>query len=312
MSATRESFSPWLRLFRLPNLLTVPGDPLAGFLLASAGLLAQPPRPLALAAAAGASLGLYAFGLILNDLTDLETDQRERPERPLPAGEITVHQARMAAVAMALSGLNLALVAGRAALYVGAALAALIVLYNAALKRVRGAGILALGLCRGLSLLLGVAAARPEIFSSPGAVPAAAWIAAAGLTLYVAGFSAVAKREMEAEKALGAARWLPFAALLPTLLALICAVTAQKRLDGLASTAYVFLMVMTLMRAWLLGGVLYRLQPVPETVGGHIRNLLLVQGCFCAAAGTLGLPPAVLCVLLSVVFARLARRFYSS
>jgi 4-hydroxybenzoate polyprenyltransferase len=311
MSAAHTSYSPWFRLLRLPNLLTVPGDPLAGFLLASAGL-AQPAKPLVLAAAAGASLCLYAFGLILNDLLDLETDQRERPERPLPAGEITAHQARMAAVAMALSGLNLALVAGRPALYVGAALGALIVLYNAALKRVRGAGIFVLGLCRGLSLLLGAAAARPEIFSSPGAVPAAVWVAAAGLTLYVAGFSAVAKREMEAEKAQGAARWMPFAALLPTLLALICAVTAQKRLDGLASAAYVFLMVMTLMRAWLLGGVLYRLQPVPETVGGHIRNLLMVQGCFCAASGSRGLLPAVLCVLLSAVFVRLAKRFYSS
>ena len=311
MSAMFGSLSPWFRLLRLPNLLTVPGDPLAGFLLAAAGQ-AQPAKPLVLAAAAGASLCLYAFGLILNDLMDLETDLRERPERPLPAGEITVHQARMAAVAMALSGLNLALVAGRSALFVGAALAAVIVLYNAALKRGRVAGLWAMGVCRGLSLLLGVAAARPELFGSPGTVPAAAWVAAAGLTLYVAGFSAVAKREMEAEKDEGAARWLPFAALLPTLLALICVVTAQKRLDGLASTAYVFLMVMTLMRAWLLGGVLYRLQPVPETVGGHIRNLLMVQGCFCAASGLRGLLPAVLCMLLCAVFKRLSKRFYSS
>ena len=300
---------PWFKLVRLPNLLTVPGDPAAGFLLASAG---QPQSPglLALAAAAGASLCLYAFGLILNDLMDLETDLRERPERPLPAGEITAPQARMAAIAMALSGLNLALAAGRPALFVAAALAAVIVLYNALLKRLPGAGIAALGACRGLSLVLGAVAARPELFSRPGS--AAVWVAAGGLTLYVAGFSAVAKREMDPEKPLGAARWTPFAALLPTLLALICVVTAQKRLEGLAAMVYVFLMVMTLMRAWLLGGLLYRLQPVPATVGGHIRNLLMVQGCFCLAAGSTGLCPAVLLVVLSAVFARLSKRFYSS
>jgi 4-hydroxybenzoate polyprenyltransferase len=311
MSIAHPSLTPWFRLVRLPNLLTVPGDPVAGFLLASVGA-SQPLRPLPLVAAAGASLCLYAFGLILNDLLDLETDQRERPERPLPAGEITVHQARMAAIAMALSGINLALTAGRPALYVSAALAGLIALYNAVLKRVRVAGVLALGLCRGLSLLLGAVAARPELLSRPDAAAAPACVAAAGLALYVAGFSAVARREMQAEKPMDAVRWLPFAALLPMLFGVLVAVMAQKRLEGLVPTVYVFLMVMALMRAWLLGGLLYRLQAVPETVGGHIRNLLLVQGCLCVSAGPSGLLPATLFVLLSFVFARLARRFYSS
>ena len=71
-------------------------------------------------------------------------------------------------------------------------------------------------------------------------------------------------------------------------------------------------MVMTLMRAWLLGGLMYKSQPVPVTVGGHIRNLLMVQACFCVAAGQAGLLPAMLFVLLSFVFARLHTRFYSS
>ncbi len=308
---TRNTFTPWLKLVRLPNLLTVPGDPVAGFLLASA-CASQQPKPLALFAAAGASLCLYAFGLILNDLVDLETDQIERPERPLPAGEITVPQARMAAIAMALSGLNLALFAGRHALYLAAALAGVIILYNASLKRVRVAGVCAMGLCRGLSLLLGAAAAWPGIVTQASAAQGAVFMAACGLTLYVAGFSAVAKREMDPEKPQGVTRWLPFIALLVFLPALTVLLSAQKRLDAYTPTVYVFLMVMTLMRAWLLGGMMYRLQPVPVTVGGHIRNLLLVQACLCVAAGPQGLLPAALFVLLSFVFARLAARFYSS
>jgi len=304
----RDRYSPWLRLIRLPNLLTVPGDPAAGFLLASAGV----PHPSALAAAAGASLCLYAFGLILNDLMDIETDLRERPERPLPAGEITVPQARMAAVAMALSGLNLALVAGRPALFLASALAGLIVLYNAALKRLPVLGVCALGLCRGLSLLIGAVAARPELFSRPAAADAPVFLAAGGLTLYVTGFSAVAKREADADKPQGFSRWLPFAALLLALPALIGVLSAQRRFDAFTPTVYVFLMVMALMRAWLLGGLMYRLQPVPVTVGGHIRNLLMVQACFCVASGSQGLMPAALFVLLSFVFARLSERFYSS
>jgi len=301
------TLAPWFRLLRLPNLLTVPGDPVAGTLLAAA--VSRVPDGLAMAAAAGASLCLYAFGLILNDLMDIETDRAERPDRPLPSGEISVPQARMAAIAMALSGLNLALTAGRLALYAAAVLAALIILYNGGAKRIPVAGVLTMGLCRGTSLALGALALG---------MPASAgqWLpvvlAAAGLTLYVAAFSALAVREMEAEKPQGALRWMPFVALLAALPAVLVAAAAQRRPEPLLPVVYVFLMVMTLMRAWLLGGVMYRLQPVPVTIGGHIRNLLMVQACFCLAAGTRGLLPALFFVLLSFVFPRLAARFYSS
>ena len=307
----RDSYMPWLRLVRLPNLLTVPGDPIAGFLLASVGR-SVPLSLSALGAVAGASLSLYVFGLILNDLMDLETDRRERPERPLPAGEIAVPQARMAAIAMALTGLNLALVAGRAALFMAAALAGLIVLYNAALKRVPVLGVCAMGACRGLSLLLGAVAVRPELCAHPSGESLPVFLAAGGLTLYVIGFSVVAKREAEAEKSQGFARWTPFLVLLFTLPVLIGVLSARMKFDAFTPTVYVFLMVMTLMRAWLLGGLMYRLQPVPVTVGGHIRNVLLLQACFCVLAGGQGLGAAACLVLFSLVFSRLSTRFYSS
>ncbi len=306
-----KTLMPWFRLIRLPNLLTVPGDPVAGFLLA-ATLVAQQPKPLVLFAAAGASFCLYIFGLILNDLVDLEVDRCERPERPLPAGEITVPQARMAAIAMALSGLNLALVGGRPSLYVAAALAGLIVLYNAVLKRVPVAGVLTMGFCRGLSLLLGSVAAQPDLFAKPAVASVTVLFVALGLALYVTGFSVVAKGEMDPAKSQGGSRWLPFATLFVVLPALLALFSALKRQDSFTPTVYVFLMVMTLMRAWLLGGLMYRVQPVPVTVGGHIRNLLMVQACFCVAAGQSGLLPSMLFVLLSFVFARLHTRFYSS
>ena len=169
-----------------------------------------------------------------------------------------------------------------------------------------------MGLCRGLSLLLGAVAARPELAVRPDAAAAPALVAAAGLALYVMAFSAVARREAEAEKPFGPARWMPFVALLALLPGVLVVVSATRRLEGIAPTAFVFLMAMALVRSWLLGGMLYRLQPVPATVGGHIRNLLLVQGCLCVAAGPAGLLPAFSFVALSLVFARLAKRFYSS
>ena len=73
----------WLQLFRVPNLLTVPGDPLAGFLIAAGGRLDS-----RAACAVVASLAFYAAGLAMNDLADFAEDTRERPKRPLPSGAI--------------------------------------------------------------------------------------------------------------------------------------------------------------------------------------------------------------------------------
>src|SRR5690349_4677009 len=74
----------WLQLFRAPNLLTVPGDPLAGFLIATGGNLDS-----RVAIAVIASLCLYAAGLAMNDLADLTEDRRDRPNRPLASGAIS-------------------------------------------------------------------------------------------------------------------------------------------------------------------------------------------------------------------------------
>ncbi len=302
----------WLRLLRAPNLLTVPGDPVSGYLLAAL-CFGSESSFWGLAAAVAAALCLYCFGLILNDLVDLKTDLRERAERPLPSGQIAVNAARGAAVALAVSGLNLALYAGLPVLYGAAVLAALIVLYNAGLKRLPVAGIVTMGLCRGCSFLLGVLAAGADpgqLLSAAGA-PVVLGLAVVGLSFM--GISAVARHEMESEKSAGFQRWLPFFALLFTLPGMVVALSALELLSQMEAMAYIFLMVMTLMRAWLLGGVMYRIQPVPLTVGGHIRNHLMTQAALCAVAGGgAGLAAAGVLVLASQLFAVLARRFYSS
>ncbi|HOR98703.1 MAG TPA: UbiA family prenyltransferase [Kiritimatiellia bacterium] len=312
MNAARNLL-PWFRLFRLPNLLTVPGDPVAGFLLAAGTGLTRN-HLLPLLAAAGASLGLYVFGLILNDLLDVATDARERPDRPLPAGEITVPQARMAAIAAALSGLNLAATAGRAALLTAAALAGLIVLYNAVLKRIPVVGVLTMGLCRGLSLMVGAVTACPGLWTQPDVSRLPVLLAAAGLSLYVAAFSVLALREAEPDAVRHpSVRWLPLITLSFTLPTLFAMMAAQGRIgSGIGPAFGVFLMTLALLQAWLTGGPLHSVLPVPELVGRHICNLLRVQACFCAATGIGGILPAVCLTALSFAFVPLAKRFYSS
>ncbi|MEI6872694.1 MAG: UbiA family prenyltransferase, partial [Verrucomicrobiota bacterium] len=73
----------WLQLLRAPNLFTVPGDPIAGYLIANSGFF-----DISIVLVGMASLAFYGAGLLLNDLVDLREDSAERPDRPLPAGRV--------------------------------------------------------------------------------------------------------------------------------------------------------------------------------------------------------------------------------
>lgn len=186
----------WLQLLRAPNLLTVPGDPLAGGLLATGGL-GSPLWLLALPA----SLCCYAFGLVTNDLADLRMDRAERPHRPLPSGRITPAAAWTAAATLAAAALALCAPAGPRALAAGGLLLLTVLAYNLGLKKMPGLGVLAMGACRGLNLLLGAAACPVAWAALPpgrrGLVAGAAGL----LTLYIASVSALARREVQTGRA---------------------------------------------------------------------------------------------------------------
>ncbi|TAN35984.1 MAG: hypothetical protein EPN23_09780 [Verrucomicrobia bacterium] len=195
---TTESLPAWLELLRVPNLLTVPGDVLAGWLLV-AGAQWHP----ALLAALAASLCCYAFGLVTNDILDFKTDFRERPTRPLPAKRITPIAAVNAAVLLLAAALVLAWLAGRPAMGVGILLFLISALYNSMLKPAPVIGPLTMGLCRGLNLLLGVAASA-SVFAGQQLPPGGLrWALAAALVLmlYVAGVTTLARREVETGRA---------------------------------------------------------------------------------------------------------------
>lgn len=190
----------WLELVRVPNLLTVPGDVLAGWLLAVGGVW----HP-ALLLAVLASLGLYAFGLISNDIADFKVDFRERPQRPLPSKRIAPISAISVALTLACGGPVLAWLACSEALNVAALLCLVIILYNTMMKDFAVFGPLALGLCRGLNLLLGAAASIAVLPGGAPGIPLAnltgVGIAAVVLTCYIVAVSALARREVETGRA---------------------------------------------------------------------------------------------------------------
>lgn len=178
----------YLQLVRLPNVFTAMADVAMGIFVVrgeSAG------RGALLALVAASSL-LYLAGMVLNDLFDREQDARERPERPIPSGRVSVRAAAWLGAELLLLGTGLGWLASsltgdlRSGI-VATLLAAAVVAYDRWLKRTP-LGPLAMGLCRALNVLLGMSAASAA-WQAPHA------LIAAGLGVYIAGVTWFARTE---------------------------------------------------------------------------------------------------------------------
>lgn len=181
-----RSLIPLLQLIRLPNVLTAAADSLAGWLLGG-GSLGEAGRwaPLAIA-----SMVLYAAGMALNDVFDAEIDRQERPGRPIPSGRVSRSFAGgLGAIGLVVGPLVAGLSGSFTSLIVAGVLAAVILAYDAGLKRtVLGPGVM--GACRGLNLLLGLT-------HVPALGGPATWLAAAMYGLFVCGITWISRSETE-------------------------------------------------------------------------------------------------------------------
>jgi 4-hydroxybenzoate polyprenyltransferase len=172
----------YLELVRPPNVATALADVLAGFAVTRLGDVGTLPW------LAGASACLYAGGVALNDVFDRRVDAVERPERPLPSGRVKpAHAAWFGAVLLG-SGIVLAGIGAPPAGLVALAIAASVLLYDAWSKRHPILGPVNMGLCRGLNLLLGMAAV-PAVLGTHwplGLIPVA----------YIAGVTTLSRGEV--------------------------------------------------------------------------------------------------------------------
>ena len=92
-----------LRLGRVSNLPTVWTNMLTGLVLAGGSLVDPRILPLLIALSL-----FYVGGMYLNDAFDAELDAKERPERPIPSGQISARTVFIAGSETDLSGLSIA------------------------------------------------------------------------------------------------------------------------------------------------------------------------------------------------------------
>jgi 4-hydroxybenzoate polyprenyltransferase len=183
IAARRDlSLSTLLTLGRVSNLPTVWTNVVAGTVLAGGAW--QSGRVVVVLLAASL---FYLGGMYLNDYFDRAIDARERPGRPIPAGDVSAGVVAAIGSGLLAAGVAVLLPTGFAATVIGLALVGLIVAYDRFHKG-NPVSPIVMGACRMLVYLAAAAAITGDV---PGSV------VSAGLALlaYVAGLTYAARQE---------------------------------------------------------------------------------------------------------------------
>jgi UbiA prenyltransferase family len=263
-----------LRLGRVSNLPTVWTNTLAGIVLAGGSAFDRRTAPLLVALSL-----FYVAGMYLNDAYDAEIDARERPERPIPSGQVSAET--VFAAGFGMMALGVALLAwtgygveggtGFGPVLGGLGLGAAIVLYDRRHKDNPLSPVL-MGLCR---VLVYVTAGLAVALELPPALPFGALL----LLCYLIGLTYVAKQET-----LGEVRNLwPLLFLGVPLIYALAGVPTSPTAAALG-LAFAVLVGLALCFLW-------RRQPgdVPRAVVSLIAGISLLDAVLIAGAGNLSI-----------------------
>ena len=255
---------PYLQLVRLPNLFTAAADPLAGWIVAR-GSLEYPERWLPLVAA---SILIYAGGIVLNDVFDVEIDRAERPDRPLPSGRVPYRLAATLGGLALTGGPLVALLSGSLVSGVVAGLLALcVLLYDVGMKRTVF-GPFFMGACRSGNLLLGFS--QIELLGGPYA-----WWLAGSFGLFVAGVTWISRSEVESGQTRGI--WLGFGLELGAMIGLTLVASGLYRALNLVQEFPLIGLVLWLVLIQIVGRATYRAlrRPVPAQIQSAVKTGVL-------------------------------------
>ncbi len=298
----------WLRLMRIPNLFTVPGEAVVGYIFCR-GDLSKPEFIYLIAA----SLCFYILGLITNDIADVKEDRNSSPGRPIPSGKVSVKSASAIAILFFMLSFIFTLLINSKTFTIGLALSGTIITYNFFSARGRVfPGPFLLSLCRVLNIMLGVAAAGTYL---------ARPIMLAGFLifeiLYIFGLSVAASEETSPKKAkLIASSVIIYASMCILLFSSFLSVERVIAYSGevpppvklgLFFWIVAFFFVLKSTSGWYAAK---KSENVPRDIGMLIRNLIVVQASVCAFSGCLY--PAIFIILLFFPAYFSSKYFYGS
>mgnify|MGYP006278271349 FL=1 len=168
-SRLRKRAAAYATLLRLPNLFTAPPDVLLGAVLVGLGTVHSGVAVSIehVASLCLVSLLLYGAGTTLNDYADLAVDAVDRPERPIPSQTVSPQAALWVGICLLVAAVAVAYtVVSMTATVVTVLLGLTILLYDFHLNGT-ALGFGAMGLSRGLNVVLGMTAANGPDISVP-------------------------------------------------------------------------------------------------------------------------------------------------
>ncbi|MEH1999707.1 MAG: UbiA-like protein EboC [Nostoc sp.] len=195
-----QSWRGYLELMRPANIVTAWADILVGFAASGSGIIfaklingeASFATLIPLAWLLLATTGLYAGGIVFNDVFDAELDAKERPNRAIPSGRVSRQNASLLGSILFAIGIiaafQVSFVSGAIAIFITLSC----LLYDSLAKHHAFFGPLNMGLCRGSNLLLGVSAV-PAIIGER-------WYLALIPVLYIAAITAISQGEVNGGK----------------------------------------------------------------------------------------------------------------
>ena len=176
---------------RPANIVTAVADILAGVAIAGY-FLAGDTDAVPVILLVFANIGLYGGGVVMNDFFDAALDSVERPERPIPSGLISQMQALVLGLLLLLGGIVSAFFVSPASGTLALAIAIAAVGYDKWAKHRSFIGPLVMGICRGMSLLLGLSVipAQLQTLSFLGIIP----------VIYIAAITMISQGEVHGSK----------------------------------------------------------------------------------------------------------------
>lgn len=241
-----------------------------------------------------ATIGLYGGGVVFNDIMDAELDKRERPERPIPSGVISITEAIVLGSYLLLVGVLAAFTVGRITGYFALGIAISAIVYDKWGKHFFW-GPLNMGLCRGLNLLMGISMVVPALnkYWWIGFIP----------VIYIAAVTSISRGEVHG----GDKRTLRIAAFCYALVYITMMVLAI--VNGHTLIALPFIILFALM----INVPLFKAMKDPsgpnigKAVKGGIIALIAMNAAWVAAFSTL--PHALLVLILLPLSLLMARAF---
>lgn len=291
------AWKAYAQLTRPANVVTAISDVIAGSALATLYLASGdwqwPVNAMLLVCVS--TVGLYAGGVVFNDVFDAKLDAVERPERPIPSGRVSLQSATWFGMLLFAIGVGAAAAVGLISGLIAAAIVLSCLVYDKWAKHHVITGPIVMGLCRGLNLLLGIsvfAEVLPQI-----------WALSCIPIVYVAAITVISRGEVHGGKRLP----LLFAGLLYALVIVALAYFGIMRGGGMLGI--VIMAVFALMIFVPLVGAIRTEAPgdIRKSVKNAVLALIFMNAVWVAASGFW--PLAVLVLLLFPLSVWLAKQF---